>query len=487
MAAVDGDDRWTFEPRFGRIGWAPMPGMEVTMGPVTSEMFQHFSAKVPMPLMARLVLERALPPEKVDAWFAESRVRQYTRDLLFSSVFELMSLVAVKVFTSTHAAYQANKDAIGVSVTSVYNKINAVDGNTSRAVVRESAVELGKTIKALKGERPALLPGYRAKLLDGNCLEATEHRLAVLRTTPAGALPGKSLVVYDPSWAMAIDVFPCEDGHAQERALLGEVLSTVEERDLWIWDRNFCVRDFLAGIQKRKGRFIGRHHKGLVYTPLGPERFAGRTETGTVYEQLVEVGGSDDRRPARYRLIRISLKKATRDSDTELRLLTNLSKSAASAKHVAELYRRRWEIETTFQKLESYLHSEVNSLGYPKAALFAFCVALVAYNVLAVVAAALRRVHGDDVIAQKVSGFYIAGELSRGHLAVNLAIRPLEWSRLRKLSDAAHCDLLLTIAATADLSKYKKHVRGPKKPRPTRTEFLDKPHVSTARLLRDRK
>lgn len=75
----------------------------------------------------------------------------------------------------------------------------------------------------------------------GNCLEATEHRLAVLRRTPAGPLPGKSLVVYDASLAMVIDMFPCEDGHAQERALLGDVLLTVEAGDIWVWDRDFCV------------------------------------------------------------------------------------------------------------------------------------------------------------------------------------------------------------------------------------------------------
>lgn len=457
------------------------------MGLVVSEAFKHCRARVPMSVMAKLVMERDLPPEKVDAWFDQSRDRQYTRELLFSSMFKVMSLVAVKVFTSTHAAFQADKDAVAVSVTSLYNKLNAVDGKTSRAVVRESAVELGKSVKALKGQRPDPLPGYRTKLLDGNCLEASEHRLEVLRRTPAGPLPGKSLVVYDASLAMAIDVFPCEDGHAQERALLGQVLATVEAGDLWIWDRNFCVRAFLAGIEERKGRFIGRHHKGMVYTTLGPERFVGRTETGAVYEQFVEVAGTADRSPAKYRLIRVVLKKATRDGETEVLILTNLSKSAATAKQVAELYRRRWEIETTFQKLEKHLHSEVNSLGYPKAALFAFCVALVAYNVLAVVAAALRRVHGDDVIEQKVSGFYIAGEISRGHEAVMIAIRPNEWSGLRNLSKADYHDLLLEIAASVDLAKYKKHIRGPKKPPVARTLYLNKPHVSTARLLRDKK
>ena len=88
--------------------------MELTL----SEMFENLRAKVPMPLMAKLVMDRALPPEKVDTWFEENRDRQYTRDLLFSTVFELMNLVAVKVFTSTHAAYQADKEAMAVSVTS---------------------------------------------------------------------------------------------------------------------------------------------------------------------------------------------------------------------------------------------------------------------------------------------------------------------------------------------------------------------------------
>ena len=35
--------------------------------------------------------------------------------------------------------------------------------------------------------------------------------------------------------------------HAQcRRALLGEVVPTVQAGDLWIMDRNFCVRAFLA-------------------------------------------------------------------------------------------------------------------------------------------------------------------------------------------------------------------------------------------------
>lgn len=55
---------------------------------------------------------------------------------------------------------------------------------------------------------------------------------------------------------------------------------------------------------------------------------------------------------------------------------------------MAQLYHNRWKWETAFQHVEAYLHSEIKTLGYPKAALFGFCLALVAYNVLAVVLAA---------------------------------------------------------------------------------------------------
>ena len=96
------------------------------------------------------------------------------------------------------------------------------------------------------------MPGYRAKILDGNGLGATEHRLSVLLDTSAGALPGKSLVVLEPALGLATDIFPCEDGHAQERSLLPEVLETVAAGDLWIGDRNFCTTGFIFNIESKQ-------------------------------------------------------------------------------------------------------------------------------------------------------------------------------------------------------------------------------------------
>ena len=210
---------------------------------VLDAFFRRASEKFPIPMMLRVLLERVLQPERLDAWFEAVTEKQYTRELFFSSAFELMSVVVFKAFGSVHSAYQAKRTeaAITVSVTSVYNKLNGVEAQTSRALVRDTAAQLGQIVADVQGVCRPWLPGYRVKVLDGNCIEATEHRLKVLRTTAAGPRPGKALVVYDPAVEMAIDVFPCEDGHAQERALLGEVVPTIQAGDLWILDRNFCV------------------------------------------------------------------------------------------------------------------------------------------------------------------------------------------------------------------------------------------------------
>jgi IS4 transposase len=59
-----------------------------------------------------------------------------------------------------------------------------------------------------------------------------------------------------------------------------------------------------------------------------------------------------------------------------------LPSSVALALLIAQIYRKRWQSETLFQVLTENLCCEINTLGYPKAALFTFCIALVAYNAI---------------------------------------------------------------------------------------------------------
>src|SRR4051812_49478938 len=111
------------------------------------------------------------------------------------------------------------------------------------------------------------------------------------------------------------------------------------------------------------------------------------------------------------RRVTVELDKPTRDGETEIHVLTNLPAEAADALAVAELYRKRWTVEAAFGELATCLNGEVNTLGYPKAALFAFCVALVSYNVLSVVKAALRSVHGVEA-GGAVPGYFLAAQVA---------------------------------------------------------------------------
>ena len=180
------------------------------------------------------------------------------------------------------------------------------------------------------------------------------------------------------------------------------------------------------------------------------------------------------------------LDQPTRDGEAELHILTNVPAKDAHPKTIADIYRRRWTIETAFQELEASLNSGVNTLGYPKAALFAFCVALVAYNVLSTVKGALRSVHGEEVVADEVSGYYVADEVQMTHRGMMIAIPEDEWVVFHDLAAVELAEVLVSLARSVSLARLRKHPRGPKMPKPKKLSGAKIKHVATAKILRAR-
>lgn len=455
---------------------------------VLDDIFERFARQRPVTVMARAALEHALSPRAIDALFEQAAERQYTRTLLFSSVVDLMGSVVAGIQPAVHAAYRARAETLGVSIKAVYDKLDRTEPGVSEALVRHTARSLGPVVAAMGGERAAWLPGHRVKILDGNHLAGTEHRLEELRTTGAGALPGKALVVLDPQAMLVTDVFCCEDGHAQERSLLGSVLEAIRPGEVWIADRNFCTTDFLFGIDRRECHVVTRQHGATLFIEgMGQRRACGRSETGAVLEQEMRLGDGDGGGGTMaVRRITVELDTPTRDGEPEIHILTNLPAKVADALIIADLYRRRWTVEAAFGELATCLNGEVDTLGYPKAALFAFCVALVSYNVLGVVKAALRATHGEEAV-EGVSFYYLADEVAGTHRGMMIAIPEDEWAVFHGLTAAAFGRILLGLAAGVRLSAYRKQVRGPKRPQPRRESGAKVKHVSTAKLLRKRK
>lgn len=451
-----------------------------------SDVFDRFVDQSPICVMARGLLERALTPQCLDTLFAKYAQLQYTRDLLFSTTVDVMALVVCRVRPSVHAAYQARKEEIGVSVRSLYGKLQGLEPKVSEALVRHTAQRLEPIIGQMKGTRPALLKGYRTKILDGNHLASSERRPKILRDVAAGCLPGQTLVVLEPETGLASAVICCEDGHTQERKLLGLIWPLVDEGDLWIADRNFCTTMFLFGLADRDAGFIIRQHAAtLRWKRASKRRRAGRTRTGVLYERKLWLE-DEEGNELPVRQIELVLDKPTRDGEKALRILTNLPAKVRAAR-VAELYRERWTIEKLFHSMTKLLRCEVNTLAYPKAALFGFCVALAAHNVLATVKAALRATHQKIAVDEVLSDFYVAEELAGTYRGMMIALPSGEWKHLAEMSDGEFVGWLLKVAKSVRLNRYPKTPRGPKKPRTRRTRYAKAKHKATSRLMADAK
>ncbi len=447
------------------------------------DIFERFLQEAPISVMVRALMERALDPDELNRLFEQTATTQYTRELLFSTLVNLMSLVVCGVKPSVRSAYLASLGEVAASLTAVYEKLQGIEPGVCRGFVRDTAGRLRPLLGRLGATLPELVPGYHAKILDGNHLAATEHRIAPTRTTHAAPLPGQALVVLDPAMMLVIDVVPCEDAHAQERSLVDQVLPGVEPGDLWIADRNFCTTRFLFGVRVRRGSFLVRQHRqALRWEPMTPWSDRGRVATGFVQEQRVRVTEVDGDGVMELRRLRLQLDQATRDGETELFLLTDLPEGHAGALSLAETYRRRWTLENVFQTLTEALHCEIDTLAYPRAALFGFCVALVAYNILAVVRAALRSEHGRDEVEATASNYHLVQEVAATYAGMMIAIPPREWAIFRGMSVEAMAGFLREAAGQAWLAKYPRSKHGPKKPRPKRTGRITD-HVATARLL----
>ncbi len=210
-----------------------------------------------------------LDPNDVDQLFEQHAEEQYHRSLLFSALTRLVSGVVLGKHASMNAGYKKMKEQLGVSITAVYEKLQRVELPVVQQLVRHSYQQ---TVQACK-ESAALhndLPGYTTRILDGNWLSGTEHRLEETRRSTAAPLPGKSLVVYDPRYNAVCDFFAIEDAYAQERSGLDDVIATLEKNQLWLADRTLCTLKFLYAIAAKRSVCLSSACTGkslVVYDP----------------------------------------------------------------------------------------------------------------------------------------------------------------------------------------------------------------------------
>src|SRR5260370_27857584 len=125
------------------------------LGPV----FEQFINQRPMSVMSGATIEHTLPAAALDELFERTAERGYTRELLFSTTVDLMSLVVCGKARHVQAAYQRLLERVPVTLKCVYEKLQHLEPNVSAAMVPAVAVRCQALITELGGACQELLPG----------------------------------------------------------------------------------------------------------------------------------------------------------------------------------------------------------------------------------------------------------------------------------------------------------------------------------------
>lgn len=459
-----------------------------------NQIFDSFIEASAVSVMFRGTLENVFAAKRLDAIFERHAQKQVVGQLAFSTCAELLGLVTTRIRPSVNAAYVKRTTEVGVSIKSVYNKLNGIELAVSEAFVRETASDLKVIIEAMNATLAGPLPGYDVRIVDGNHLAGTDHRIAELRHLGDAVLPGHTVAVLNPHVELIEVLISCEDGHANQRSKYQLLLDHVQRGQCWIADRDYSIKSFLWGIKNRNGYFLIRQHGKLQGTPIGPRKPVGTTETGIVHEQSLRLTNDNDE-TFTMRRITVTLDTPTRDGDSEIHLLTNLPKSV-DAHTVADAYRRRWTIETAFAKLTDELRCELNTLGYPKAALFSFGVAVVMYNALHAVIAAMRVKHPEVSTSQlrhtgkerTFSFYYLADEVSGVWRGMDIAIPADHWhAAFASLTPKQMAKQLLQLASHVNVKHFLTNPYSPKTRSKKPKVKTRAGHVSTYQILQQRK
>ena len=448
-----------------------------------ASVLERFERDAPTSVMAHLALERALPPGWIDEVFEAHRERQYARELLFSTTVELMALVSLGLRPSLHAAARGAPE-LPVSLAALYGKVNRTEPAVLRALVRGGTERLAPVVAAVGqgAAEGACLPGWEVRVLDGNHLPASEKRLAPLRDLRGAALPGHTLVAYDPDAGLVVDIIPAEDAYQSERVSALPLLADARAGQAWIVDRHFCTADLLGGWQAAGAGFVAREHaRHPRLAEEGGWRACGRVETGEVREQTIVAEGQ----AAAWRRVELALDAPTEAGERAIRLWTNLPEEV-DAGRIARLYRARWTVEGMFQRLENVLRSEIAGLAHPRAALLGFAVAALAHNVLTLIQRCVERAHrAEGQPAPKVSTYHLAWQIRGGYGGMLIALPPEHRPSCVEADPAPLAERLMHLARRVDLRQVVASKRGPKihKPKPYIDGAAARAHVSTARIL----
>jgi len=268
-----------------------------------------------------------------------------------------------------------------------YGKLRRIPTRLSEAFLRDVTDRFAVLFPDVVAHRiPTPFDAFEVLVLDGKCLKKVAKRLVQTRGTPGKLLGGKLLVAYRPRDGLVLDMAADLDGETNEAKLIPHLMPRLHARGgrakLVVGDRLFCSLKHFAEFTEGNGHFVTRHARTLSFEP-DPNRPAIAT-TDAAHRAVVEQWGwaGKPKEKLRRYVRRITVERPTDDA---IMILTDLLESESyPAVELLALYRMRWSIECTFQKV-----TEIFALGRfigstPQATVFQASMCFVLANVVQV-------------------------------------------------------------------------------------------------------
>jgi hypothetical protein len=228
----------------------------------------------------------------------------------------------------------------------------------------------------------------RLALVDGSTLEALRKKTAVLRERTGLVLAGKMMVMVEafshrPLWQLYT-----EDPAANDKRFAVEILAALPRGGLLVFDLGFFSFLWFDDFTDQQKFFVTRMRAKTAYRTI-------RELSSSPYyrDEIVRVGQYRSN-PCQHPLRMVSVLW----QGTWYRYLTNvLAPQVLSARHVCELYRRRWRIEDAFALTKRLLDLAYVWTGSSNAVQLQIYATLMFYAVLLTICQQVAQVLGEPL------------------------------------------------------------------------------------------
>jgi DDE family transposase len=423
--------------------------------------------------------------------FERHRGRSFERELPFPLFVRLMADALTGHRGSAHKAFRNAQEegTLETSVQAMYNRLATIPISVSMGLFSEAIARLDAVVLCpVNNTLPISLREYRAVAMDGKKLKYVAKRLKPLRGLNGNVFGGKLVVVQDMATGQGLAVEATLDGEAADNPLVPGAVAQARAQPgsrplLWVDDRGFCDYKTLHLLSEGNDEFVVRYHSKCKFhvDPSIPAR-TGLDDMGRAYrEEWGWLGAPNNKIRIRVRMITV-----TRPTGGPFILVTSLMDADRyPAYDLLILYRRRWGIETMFQRVVQTFDLRHLIGSTPQATIFQAVFCLLLYNIMLTIRDYVAD--GADRDPETVSPHLLHADIVEELTAWMKVIGP------DATADVLKCTMFST---PADFRRYLKRTLGSiwtnrwakakttKRPPKTPRAYLKGGHNSVDRILR---